>query len=185
MREQEIIVRLKQGDKDAFATLYNQYWKKVYSFVQLYITKSVEVEEIVQEVFIKLWESHETLDEDKNLEGYLFIITRNLIFYQSRKYFNELSFKLTVLNVIEESYNIEEELEAADLKRYIDKLISHLPPRQQEVFKMSREQQLSNREIAERLSISEKAVERNIYLALKFLKKNHTFLVFVLIECQR
>lgn len=60
---------------------------------------------------------------------------------------------------MEESYNKDDELEAADLKRYIDKLISPLPPRQQEVFKMSREQQLSNREIAERLSITEKAVE--------------------------
>ena len=126
MREQGIIIRLKRGDKAAFAILYNQYWKKVYSFVQLYITKSVEVEDIVQEVFIKLWESHESIDENKNLEGYLFIITRNLVFYQSRKHFNEMSFKLTVLRLMEESYDIEEELEAADLKRYIDKLISLL-----------------------------------------------------------
>lgn len=183
MSELEVIIKLKQGDKAAFATLYNQYWRKVYNFVQLYITKPVEVEEVVQEVFIKLWESHESIDMNKSLEGYLFVITRNFIFYQSRKYFNEMSFKLTVLQAIENSYDMEEELEAADLKRYIDKLISLLPPRQQEVFKMSREEQLSNREIAERLSISEKAVERNIYLALKFLKKNRTFLLFILIEC--
>lgn len=172
MLERDIIIKLKQGDKDAFETLYNCYWAKVYKFTQLYITNTVDISEVVQEVFVKLWESRHLIDEDKHFEGFLFITTRNLIFNYSRRYFNQEALKVTVLRAMEESYNIEEELDAADLKRYIDKLISQLPPRQQEVFRMSREQHMSNREISIQLSIAEKSVERSMNLALRFLRKN-------------
>ena len=63
----------------------------------------------------------------KNFDGLLFMITRNIIFNYSRRHFNELNFKMTVLKGLENSYDIEEELDAADLKNYIDKLISQLP----------------------------------------------------------
>ena len=71
-------------------------------------------------------------------------------------------------------------LDAADLKNYIDKLISQLPARRQQIFRMSREEHLSNREIAERCAVSEKAIERQITLALKFIKENlPLFVVFM------
>ncbi len=73
------------------------------------------------------------------------MITRNIIFNYSRRHFNELNFKMTVLKGLENSYDIEEELDAADLKNYIDKLISQLPARRQQIFRMSREEHLSNR----------------------------------------
>ena len=72
----------------------------------------------------------------------------------------------------------DETLEVKDLLEYIWKLVSLLPPRQQEVFIMSRKQQMTNKEIAEQLDISEKAVERNIYFALKFIKKNLNLFIF-------
>lgn len=180
MIKQEIIENLKKGDKKAFQVLYNHYWKQVYNFTKLYITTGIDVEEVVQEVFIKVWETRHSLDENKSFEGFLFIVTRNLIFNHSRRHIKESMIKVTTLQAIEESYNIEEELDAIDLKKHIDKLVLLLPPRQQEVFRMSRELHMSNREIAENFSITEKAVERNINLALKFLKKNlHLFILFV------
>lgn len=167
-----VLERVKVGDTTAFELLYHHYWMKVYDFAQLYIITSSEVSEVVQDVFVKVWESRELLDTAKNFDGLLFMITRNIIFNYSRKHFNELNFKLTVLKGIEESYDIEGELEAADLKVYIDKLVSQLPPQRQRIFRMSREQHLSNREIAEQCAVSEKAVERQITLALKFIKEN-------------
>ena len=180
MEEKVILEKVKAGDTAAFALLYDRYWLKVYNFAQLYITSSSEVSEAVQDVFVMVWESRETIDEIKNFDGFLFIITRNIIFNYSRKYFNELNFKLTVLKGLENSYHIEEELEAADLKSYIDKLIDQLPPQRQRIFRMSREQYLSNKEIAEQCAITEKAVERQITLALKFIKDNlPLFIVFM------
>ena len=87
---------------------------------------------------------------------------------------------IAVVQAVEESYDMEGELDAADLKKYIDELVMQLPPRQREVFRMSRELHMSNREIAEHFSITEKAIERHINLALKFLKKNlNLFMLFM------
>ena len=114
------------------------------------------------------------------MSRYLFIITRNLIFNQFRKSFNENAYKLTVLSAAMDYYDMEDELSAADLKEFIKRMVGELPPRQQEVFKMSRDEHLTYKEIATRLNISEKTVERHINEAIKFLKKNiMLYLIFI------
>ena len=155
MDETEILTEVKAGNTIAFERLYDCYWLKVYNFAQLCITSSFEVSEVVQDVFVKVWESREMFDETKNFDGFLFIITRNIIFNYSRRHFYEL-------------------------KSYIDKLIEQLPPQRRRIFKMSREQHLTNKEIAERCAVSEKAIERQITMALKFLRDNlPMFIVFM------
>ncbi|WP_291529827.1 RNA polymerase sigma-70 factor [Bacteroides sp. UBA939] len=173
MDDKELVALVKEGNNDAFSSLYRQYWGKVYNFSKLYIRSAQEVEEIVQEVFVKVWETRDRLDEAENFKGYLFIITRNLIFNNFRKSFNEDFYKVSVLDAIEESScNIEEEIIANNLKEYIDQLIKEMPARQKEVFSLSRENHLSYKEIAGKLDISEKTVERHINEALKYLKRN-------------
>lgn len=130
MEETIILEKVKAGDAAAFSLLYDLYWLKVYNFARLYVTSSSVISEVVQDVFVKVWESKEFLDITKNFDGLLFMITRNIIFNYSRRHFNELNFKMTVLKGLENSYDIEEELDAADLKNYIDKLISQLCIRQ-------------------------------------------------------
>ena len=133
-------------------------------------------EEVVQEVFIKLWDIRSYVNENENLEGLLFIITRNMIFSNSKKNFNETFYKMSILAAYDKAYDIEEELHAKDLRIYIERLVNELPPRQKEVFYLSRHEQLSYKEIAERLDITPKTVERHINEALKYLKKNIYFL---------
>lgn len=80
---------------------------------------------------------------------------------------------------MEETYNVEDELAASDLRNHINSLIELMPPRRQEIFRLSREKQLSYKEIAELLDISEKTVEHHIADALKFLKRNmELYLIF-------
>ena len=116
----------------------DRYWPKVHNFSRLYLSSIAEVEEVVQEVFVKLWEARIFLKENESFKGFLFIITRNIIFNQFRKSFNENAYKTTVLSSAEVEYDIENEMDAADLQGYIKKLISELTPRQQEVFHLSR-----------------------------------------------
>lgn len=181
MEEKDALRQLRDNsDKTAFAYLYDLYWRKVYNFTKLYIVSSADVEEVVQEVFAKLWENRASINVEQNFAGYLFIIIRNLIFNISRKKLNEEFYKMSVLEAVEESYDMEGELDAANLKIYIDSLIALLSPRQQEVFRLSRDQQLSHKEIAALLQISEKTVECHIADALKFLKKNiRLYLIFL------
>ena len=108
MEETIILEKVKAGDAAAFSLLYDLYWLKVYNFARLYITSSSVISEVVQDVFVKVWESKEFLDITKNFDGLLFMITRNIIFNYSRRHFNELNFKMTVLKGLENSYDIED-----------------------------------------------------------------------------
>lgn len=180
MKEEELIEQVKKGNNIAFAALYDYYWQRVYNFTKLYVTSSDSISEIVQDVFVKFWESRHLLDSNRKVEGFLFIITRNIIFNKARSRMREDMFRMTVLRSIEneEPYNQEDRMVAEDLKEYIDRLIAVLPERQREIFLMSRKENMTYREIALRCGIGEKAVERHIHLTLKFLKKN--LLLFIL-----
>lgn len=177
--DRSLILALNQGDPNAFTTLYNEYWSQVYCFVKLYVMNKDTAEEIVQEVFIKVWNSKELIKVDESFKGFLFVITRNYIFNLSRKKINEDFYKLTVLSAIEESCNPEEELDAEDLKKYIDQLIEQLPPQRRLIFELSRKEFKSYREIAEQLNISEKTVENQIHETLKYLRKHLPLFFFL------
>lgn len=177
MEEKEIIVQLKEGKHEAFEWVYNTYWSQVYNFCRLYITSIEDTKEIVQQVFVKIWEAREFIKEEENFKGFLFIVTRNIIFNQSKRKFNEDFYKLSVLSAYSPSdehtaHGIEEEIEGAQLGQYINQLIDALPPRQKEVFLLSRKSHLSYKEISTRLDISEKTVEHHIAKAIKFLRQN-------------
>ena len=180
MDNQSLILALKSGSEEAFTSLYHKYCDKVYKFCRLYYTNDSTTEEAVQEVFIKIWESRDFMRQEDNFKGLLFIITRNLIFNQHRKSLNEDFYKMTVISVMESSYDIEEEIEAKNLSDYIDLLINELPPRRREIFNLSRKENKSYKEIAELLHISEKTVENQISEALKYLRKNISMLVLFL-----
>ena len=178
MKERQIIKSLKEGDREAFSMLYKQYWEKVYHFCGLYLNNRDVAEDVVQEVFIKVWESREFIREDDNFKGLLFVITRNLIFNQHRKNVNEDFYKMTVLSAMETSYDLEEEITAYNLGEYIDHLIEELPERRRVIFNLSRKEHKSYKEIAFQLNISKKTVENQISEALKFLKKNIMLLIW-------
>ena len=100
------------------------------------------------------------------------------------KTFNENFYKLSVLSAYEQSnidsYNIEEELQAKELNNYIDKIIEELPPKQQEIFILSRKENLSHKEIAELLNISERTVEVHIARAIRHIKSRLEYLIALL-----
>jgi RNA polymerase sigma-70 factor (ECF subfamily) len=170
------IKALIQGSKDAYTILYKQYWRQTYNFSRLYLKDAKDAEEVVQEVFIRIWESRAMLQENESLKGLLFIITRNLIFNQHRKRLNETACKMAILAGMEQSYDIEKEIEANNLSEHIDRMIEGLPPRRKEIFNLSRKENKSYKEIALLLNISEKTVENQIAESLKYLKKNLYFL---------
>lgn len=172
----------RKDDLDSFSGIYDGYWKKVLGFTRLYLTDPYEQEEVVQEAFIKLWEMRDEIDRHKSVDGLLFIITRNLIFDRRRRSLNESALKDALRLAAEEEYDLEGQIDSDDLRQYIRKLVDLLPERQRESFILSRYKHLSIKDIAGRMSISERGVERNIYLALKFIRK-HLPLFILFMEC--
>lgn len=185
MKEEEVLERLKEGDHEAFTQLYNTYRNQVYNFSRLYISSVEDCKEVVQQVFVKVWEARALIKAQENFKGFLFIITRNIVFNFSKKSFNEAFYKMSVLSAFSDlmdqaDVGVEEEIVASQLNDYINQLVDTLPERQKEVFVLSRRHHLSYKEISTRLDISEKTVEQHIYKVLKFLKKNlELFTVFL------
>lgn len=183
--EQAVILLSKEDSHAAYSYLYEMYWSKVYNFARLYISSIEDAKEIVQVVFVKLWETRTFLKENESLKGYLFIITRNIIFNQKRKNFYEDFYKTSILDAYsEENINdcceAEEKMYALELSKFIDALIQSLPERQRDCFLLSRVEKLTYREIGERLGISDRTVEVHIVRALRYLKKNIVlFLIFL------
>ena len=183
--EQAVTLLCREDNHKAYSYLYDMYWSKVYNFARLYVSSIEDAKEIVQIVFIKLWETRAFLKENESLKGYLFIITRNIIFNQWKKSFYEDFYKSSILEAyteenIDDCCEDEEKMYALELSKFIDDLILSLPERQRECFLLSRNEKMTYREIGERLGISDRTVEVHIVRALRYLKKNIVlFLIFL------
>ena len=172
-----LLIDLKNGDEKAFETLFWEYNQHVYHFVYSLLYDKSMAADLTQNVFLKIWEKHETIDPEQNFDAYLFTIARNLVYKETEN--RLLSEKLTESlqrQLSDVDSLMEERIDAESLREYINSLIEELPPSRREIFRskclfrLSRHEHLSYREIAERLSISEKTVETQLSRALRFLR---------------
>lgn len=170
-KESRYIYNLKRGDTPSFEYLYNLWSGKLYNFV-MRISKgdSYLAEDIVQSVFIKVWESRQTLDPDKSFGAYLCTIAKNQLvnIYQHRML--EYLYEEKVKHTESAENTTEKEVDYHLLEEYIDSLIEQLPPARREIFILSRRSLLTNKEIAEKLHLSENTVESQLTKALSFLR---------------
>jgi RNA polymerase sigma-70 factor (family 1) len=165
------INRLKAGDSMAFTKVYDQYSEKVYRLAFRFLKDREQSEEIVQETFINLWLSREKLDAEGNIWLYLYVIGRNLSLNALRQVHKSADLTGKLLQHINVAHNeTEEDILAHDLEIYTEKIIEKLPRQQQVIFKLSRVEGLSHKEIAEQLHISPNTVRNHMVEALKTLR---------------
>lgn len=167
-----VLSRLKRGDEVAFESVYRKYSPWVYNFIRSLLYDKSLTEDLTQTVFLKIWEKRETIDPELGLDAYLFAISRNLVYKETENRLQLIYQSETHDAPIEDAdFLTEEKIDANFLRSYIDDLIGQLPPARKQIFQLSRHAHLSNKEIAIRLSISEKTVENQITRALHFLKQ--------------
>ncbi|MDR1161006.1 MAG: RNA polymerase sigma-70 factor [Tannerellaceae bacterium] len=173
MHEEQLHIRnLKNGDITAFDYLYNKWSGKLYNFVMKMTTGECYLaEEIVQQVFIKIWENKSSLDPEKTFSTFIFTIARNLLFNIYQKRINELLYQENLMHSVPAENTTEKEVEFRMLDEYINTLIEQLPPARKEVFILSRRHLYSNKEIAKKLNISENTVESQLRKAVSFLRE--------------
>lgn len=170
--DKKVVELLRAGNVEAFEKVFFSFADRIYYFSYRYLRNQYDAEEVVQEVFVKLWENKENLNEELSLSGYIFTIARNTIFNQNRKKVNEQAYQEYVRTFLDNiSSKTEDDLIYSDIKEIVDKVIEDLPPQRKLVYKMSREKGLSYKEIAQELDLSERTVEAHIRLALKTLTK--------------
>lgn len=170
--EKELVKKLKDGDKFAFEVLFYKYRNKVKGFAVKLVPTQVDPEEIVQEVFVKLWLKKEFINPDKDFQPYLFSIAKNLILDHLKSAVNRKLY--FVGEHFQNDLLVDEGLDnlmPEDAEEKLQKLIAEIPERRREIFRLSRFEGLSYKQIALRLNISENTVDSQIRNALAFLRK--------------
>ncbi len=171
----KLFKQIKVNDKDAINGIFQAYSKRLYNFAFAYLKTEGDSKDVVQDVFVSLWNNRNSLKEDTNLEAYLFTITRNSVISIFRKKITEHHYlrHLRETAIFQYSEN-DEQYDYENLSLKIKGLIDQLPEQRKLIFKLSKEQGLSNKAIAEELNISVKTVEDHMTKARRFLKSQLT-----------
>ncbi len=169
----QLHIRLKNADEEAFRQLFERYVKRVYQFVYNHIKDKTEAEDITQNVFIRIWEKREIIDPARSFEGFIFTIAYRLLIdhYRSnaRRYSTDPVDRLDE-TTLQSSMHSDDLVQHHQLESLYQKALLALPPKRKEIFLLSRHNGLSNREIAEKMGISVKTVENQMTAALGFLR---------------
>lgn len=155
------------------------WYKPLYNYANGYTNNDENTREIIQDVFLQLWDNRQKLKDDSNLNAYLFTLTRNRCIDLIRRERLRLQFnkdKQQEYNRLSENFYalndpILDDIFASELEHEIDLVIDNLPEQCQKVFNLSRKEGLKNREISEKLNLSQKTVESHISKALRTLRK--------------
>lgn len=186
--EQKLVFQLKNGNQASFQKLYSAYAPKLFAFSRKYLNSQEDAEEIVQEVFMRIWEKRGNIDENQSFSSYVIQAAKHRIFNGFRKKINEQAYLDFLIYADNSSSNFTElDVEYHEVKVKAESAIESMPPKRQEIFRLSRESGLKNKEIAEKLQISIKTVENQMGQALKYLREElseYTKLIFLFLLSQ-
>lgn len=167
--EKVLLDKIAAGDELAFAHLLDEYRGKVFSHVLTYVKGYDEAVEIVQDIFIKIWVQRERLTEVRDFPSYLFIISRNYLVSSIRKRVIDHS-TIDDNDMLHEVARPDNSLEAKELEKHIAAALEHMPLQQKIVFKLSRQERLSQQEISDKMKITKRTVKFHMAAALNFLR---------------
>lgn len=170
--ETALLKGLKKNDHECFQQLFSKYSQPLYRFSLSYLKSTQAAEDVVQEVFLKIWRKRKEIDTGKSFQSYLFTIALNVI----RKQFNKLaeSDQLKhdlLISFAENKETFDEKDDFQEMVEKLEKLIRQMPERRRKIFRMKKLEGKSQKEIAASFDITTKTVEYHITEAMKFLKQ--------------
>lgn len=173
--ERELLLQVAGGDEVAFRMLYDNYHQLLASYI-FRITRSItETEEIVHDVFLKIWMARESLAEIQNVKAYLFVVSRNHAINSVNRRLREMNQRNRWIRDTGTNENNGDDFQQ-DIYGLIDKAIDQLPPQQKKVFLLSRHEKLTYQEIAANMGISRETVKTYLKHATmsitKYIREN-------------
>lgn len=169
-----------------FQKFFTANFPKVKNFAQMLLKSEAEAEDVAQDVFCKLWLQPEIwLDTDKDLDNYLFILTRNIVLnifkhQQIEQEYQDEVVERTFLYELTEKEEILNNVYYKEMLMIVQLTLEKMPKRRRLIFKLSRFKGLSHKEIADKLDVSIRTIEHQVYLALIELKKILVLFIFFL-----
>jgi RNA polymerase sigma-70 factor (ECF subfamily) len=167
----QLLSLLKDGEHEAFTELYNRYWKRLFAVAANQLDHPAEAEELVQDLFLDLWNRRQDLVITSNLSSYLSVSVNYKIINRMARRHREQAYRNNLAaNAIDHS--LEEHLSFAELKERLERILSELPEKCKLVFTLSRTEGLTRRQISLELGIAEKTVESHLTRALRQLRSS-------------
>lgn len=168
--EHELLSRIAEGDRAAFQQLYRYYLNDTYSLALAFLHSPQAAEDIVQELFIKLWLKKEQLPSIDNFKAYIMVSLRNMLINELEKLKTRTTHEQQSHLLIYTPATPEDETAAANLRSLIARALAQLSPQQQTIYRLSREQGMDITGIAKELDLAPKTISNILSLVLRHLR---------------
>lgn len=183
-----IVKKMIDGDLDSFKYFFDKYYNDLCNFVNVYLHDQVLAEEVVQDIFVYFWENKGKLQISSSVKSYLFSASKfkSLNLLRDTKNQKKIIEKIGKTATIDSTEPSSSYIDTDEFKKILDSAVEQLSPKCREIFLLSKREDLSNREIAERLNLSVKTVENQMTIALKKLREHlipyreKIFILFIL-----
>lgn len=169
--DRELVIRMKQGDETAFTAIYRHLHPSLYVYMLRFCKMPSLAEDLVHDVFLRLWEIRDRIDPDRPFMGYLYRIARNHTFKALQKLATDRALREQLLSHIaaQESEQPEQLVKAREYDRLFHEALNRMPPQRLNVFRLCRQEGRSYDEAAAILGISRNAVKKHMVLGMRFI----------------
>lgn len=186
LNELQLVKNLAGGDFNAFDTLFKRYNRNLYHFALSLLKSAEDSEDVVQEVFVRIWENRDKIKKGHSFKSFLFTIAYNIIVDHLRKRMSDVKFREQLEKNIQSDLTREgDTLDYKELDNRFRSLVNKLPPQRKRIFEMHRDQGMTYKEIGRKLNISHNTVRNQFSEALKFLREqmgNDSLLILLFIN---
>lgn len=169
--QDRVIQALANDSQAALEELFAHYYPRLFNFSKAFLKFDDGIDDILQEVFLKIWRTRKDIKDRSTFNAYIYTITHNLLLNELRSRLNNQKMRDRLAKAsIAQEYLLSESFELKELRNRIDRAVDDLPEKQREIFRKSRIEGLSHKEIAAELSVSVKTVEYHIGQSIRFIK---------------
>lgn len=174
--DNELVELLQNGNQNAYETIYKKYWRSLFGYVYQLVGSKEDAEEVLHDLMLSLWINRQQ-SNIQNLKIYLFVAARNLSNKFISSQVNLRKYKeYQILHEVFENYHTDEIINAKDLSKAIETVMSAMPEKTYQIFKMCKIEEMPVKKVASQLNLSDKAVEYHITKSMKALRthlQNH------------
>ncbi|GAA0885101.1 RNA polymerase sigma-70 factor [Sphingobacterium siyangense subsp. cladoniae] len=169
--EKELLCQLHHGDIQAFDILYHRYSQIIYANILKFLKNETSAEDLLQDVFLRIWENRSKIDPEQSFAAFLFTCSRNITFNFKRRLKLEMESEVQLAyGALESENTIDKVLDSKEAMVLVEDLLSRLPTQRQKIFRLSKLEGKSYKEIAEEMDISIATVRDHIVKANKFIR---------------
>ena len=170
--DKELLERISEDDSTAFTILYRRHWEEMFVVAAKALRDKTDAADVIQDVFLSLWNRRHELKIEGSLTSYLHTAVRYKAIHHIEKNITRRDYLAVLADVSVNCLppNAEVDLQLEELQKALSTVVTSMPPKMQQVYILSRQQQLSHKEIAEQLSVSVETVKKHIQHALQLIK---------------